>query len=190
MMEVLSITLPDWLAEFLAGRPDEFPDPRQKMELVIQLAARNLAHKSGGPFAAAVFRLDDHRLLAAGVNLVLASNTSLAHAEMLALARAQQAAGTHDLSRLGSCQLVSSAQPCVMCYGALFWSGIHSLLFAASSNDVETLTGFREGPLPRDWRRRLRRAGIEVRGGLLRNKAGRVLAAYRDSGGFIYNPGN
>ena len=189
-METISISSPAWLSEYLAGRPEMFPDRHQKLELVIDLAARNVANKSGGPFAAAVFRLDDHRLLAAGLNLVLTANTSLAHAEMVALARAQQAAASHDLSSLAPCQLVSSAQPCVMCYGALFWSGIHSLLFAATSRDVESITGFREGPLPRDWRRRLQQAGIEVQGRLLRKKAARVLGAYRDSGGFIYNPGN
>ena len=68
------------------------------MELAIALARENARRGSGGcPFGAAVFERDTGRLVAVGVNAVMASGLSLAHAEMLALALAQRARGRFDL---------------------------------------------------------------------------------------------
>ena len=49
-----------------------------------------------------------------------------------------------------------------MCFGALPWSGIRSLLIAGSGPEIETITGFDEGPIHPDWRRELETRGIRV----------------------------
>jgi tRNA(Arg) A34 adenosine deaminase TadA len=51
------------------------------MALVIDLAARNVAHE-GGPFGAAVFEATTGALIAVGANWVLAQRSSLLHAEV------------------------------------------------------------------------------------------------------------
>ena len=59
----IEIRLPDWVArevERLTG----FDSPEQRMDLVIRLAESNARHGSGGPFAAAVFGLEDRALIA------------------------------------------------------------------------------------------------------------------------------
>lgn len=51
-----------------------------------------------------------------------------AHAEMLALTAAFTATGSKNLSE---CTLYVTLEPCVMCAGALFWSQIGELVYAA-----------------------------------------------------------
>jgi tRNA(Arg) A34 adenosine deaminase TadA len=69
-----------------------------------------------------------------------------------------------------------------MCYGALMWAGIDELLIGARADDVQTLAGFDEGPLPVDWRGELERRGIAVQADLRRDEACDVLRRYGESG--------
>jgi len=158
------------------------------MAFVIELSRRNVATGSGGPFAAAVFEVNTGRLLAIGTNLVMASHCSAAHAEVLALSLAQQTLGGHDLGATGlpGCELVSSCEPCAMCIGAVAWSGVRRLVYAAHEADVRAI-GFDEGPKHPDWAGELRRRGVDVAAGPLRTEAAAVLASYRSAGGPIYN---
>ena len=65
------------------------------------------------------------------------------------------------------------------------WAGIDELLIAASADDVQTLAGFDEGPLPADWKGELVKRGIEVHADLMRDEACAVLKTYGESG-FVY----
>lgn len=184
-----TFTLPPWIAPFLAAQPAVFPDDDSRMALVIDLARENVERGSGGPFGAAVFAAGSGELLAAGVNLVMEQQASLAHAEILALLLAQRRLGSHDLAGPGlpACELVTSAQMCAMCCGAVAWSGVRRVVCGARREDVEELLGFDEGPLPADWAAQLAARGIGVRQGVLRERARQVLLRYRDLSGVIYN---
>jgi tRNA(Arg) A34 adenosine deaminase TadA len=135
-----------------------------------------------------VFERNSGRLLAAGANRVVTSHCSSAHAEILALSLAQARVGNHDLGAPGlpECELVASAEPCAMCLGAVLWSGVRSLVCAASGADV-IAQGFDEGPRPTDWIAQLQTRDIRVETGLLREEALAILRAYRKAGGPIYN---
>ena len=187
MERALHIAIPDWLADVAAASPP-LATATARMGFVIDLAMRNVRTGSGGPFAAAVFEIASGLLLAAAGNLVLASHCSAAHAEILALSLAQQAVGGYDLGASGMprCEIVSSAEPCAMCCGAVLWSGVRRLVFAANDADVRA-AGFDEGPKHHDWANELRRRGIDVIGEQQRMQALAVLAAYRAAGGRIYN---
>jgi tRNA(Arg) A34 adenosine deaminase TadA len=176
---------PDWLRNWLR-RPSPAADDRARLAEVIALAGENVDHDLGGPFAAAVYALDDGRRLSAAVNTTIASHCSAAHAELQALSLAQQAMGTHTLESR-PCVLVSSSAPCTMCLGAIAWSGVQGLVFSTTRVDVEGI-GFDEGPPTPRWRHELSRRGIAVRGPLLQRAGRAVLARYRDLGGVIYNP--
>ncbi len=160
------------------------------MREVIRFARLNFERDTGGPFAAGVFERDSGRLVALGVNRVVATGCSSAHAEVMALSLAQRALGGWDLGveELPRHQLVVNWRPCAMCYGAVLWSGVRSLAIAGSGPELEELTGFDEGPLTSDWDLELERRGIEVIDGVLREEACAVFRAFGESAATVYNP--
>jgi tRNA(Arg) A34 adenosine deaminase TadA len=176
----LHLTLPPWVHELDAGRA--YPDADAQVAFAIELSRRNVQAATGGPFGAAVFN-EAGRLVGVGVNRVVAHNCSAAHAEVMALATSQQRLQRFRLNVDGTrMRLATSAQPCAMCYGALIWAGIDEVLVGARADDVQTLAGFDEGPLPADWRGELERRGIAVQADLRRDEACAVLRAYGESG--------
>ena len=161
------------------------------MRLVIELARQNVRRETGGPFGAAVFDLTTGVLLAPGVNLVVAAGCSIAHAEIVAIAVAEQLVGSYDLGRreMPGYELVSSVAPCAMCLGAIPWSGVRSLVCGAREEDARRI-GFDEGTKPPDWGAALEQRGIPVIQDVCREEAAAVLQEYAAAGGQIYNPGD
>jgi tRNA(Arg) A34 adenosine deaminase TadA len=181
----LHLTLPPWVLQAVDDL-QPYPDDASRMGLALELARLNVARGTGGPFGAAVFNTDG-RLVSVGVNRVVTQNCSVAHAEIMALMLAQQRLQRFRLDQDGGrYTLVSSAQPCSQCYGAVLWAGITELVVAARAEDVERLAGFDEGPLPQDWVAELRRRGIGVRRDLEREAACAILADYAAQGGPRY----
>jgi tRNA(Arg) A34 adenosine deaminase TadA len=184
----VTLTLPAWMDVILAKKDLALPNPEERMRWVIDLSRRNVEHKSGGPFAAAVFEHESGRLLGAGVNRVEPLNASPAHAEIMAMLFAQQRMKSFDLNTVASdCELVTSSQPCLMCLGATLWSGVTRLTYGATAADVQGILGFDEGPLPRDWQGELNKRGISLTAEFLRAEAVEVLTLYKKSQGTIYN---
>lgn len=158
--------------------------PEERMRAVIGWSGGNVARREG-PFAAGVFDLESGRCVAAGVNRVLSTGCSVAHAEMLALMLAQKELDSVNVSEKGRFVLTTSAQPCSQCFGAIPWSGVEAMEFGAAREDVEAI-GFDEGPCPENWRELLEERGIRVTGPLLRESAAGVLQTYAQSGGDLY----
>jgi len=182
-----TLRLPDWVAAFIADPQRCYPTVEERMELAIALARRNVETSTGGPFGAAVFELDSGRLVAPGINLVVPSGCSTAHAEIVALTLAQQQTGCYRLGMDGRrYELVSSTEPCAMCLGAIPWSGVVRLVCGARDEDARAI-GFDEGAKPVRWIGELEKRGIEVIRDVRREEATAVLRRYRDAGGEIYN---
>jgi tRNA(Arg) A34 adenosine deaminase TadA len=187
MPRALEVSLPDWLEEVVAPQA-RFFSPEERMRLVIRLARENVLRDSAGPFGAAVFDADSGEVVAAGVNRVVPLQSSLFHAEVLALLFAQKRLGTYRLSASGPrrLELVSSCEPCAMCLGAVFWSGARRLVYGATRDDAMAM-GFDEGPVFDQSHEYLRERGFEILPPLLREEASAVLRLYRERGGAIYN---
>ncbi|MGW2233993.1 nucleoside deaminase [Streptomyces sp. NPDC001759] len=177
------VALPAWIDEELADVPAVVPGREERMRLVHRLADRNWRAGDGGPFAALVAERDTGRIVSVGVNVVLASGVSSAHAEVLALGLAQRATGSWDLGgeALPAHELVVNWRPCVQCYGATLWSGVRGLVIAGAGPELEELTTFDEGPLRTDWAEQFEERGIEVVGDVLREEALTVFRAYREA---------
>ena len=184
----ISFSLPAWVDTY-AATYQASRDCKTRMAFVIAAAQRNLAEGTGGPFAAAVFASASGELIALGVNLVPWRRLSILHAEIVALTLAQERLATFDLGAAGvpACELVTSTEPCAMCYSAILWSGVRRLVTGAFEGDARRI-GFDEGPRPLRWREELEERGIEVFSGVLRAEAAAVLDAYAAAGGEIYNP--
>lgn len=186
------LVLPAWMDEFLGSWLQQHAAGlhvvEQRMQLAIALSAENVRNKTGGPFGAIVVAHDSGTLVAAGVNLVTSVGMSMAHAEMIALSLAQRAVNSWDLRSASVMQLITSCEPCAMCFGAVPWSGVSSLVCGARKEDAAS-AGFDEGDKPTNWVRSLEQRGIEVRRDVLREEATRVLQTYAEESGIIYNPG-
>lgn len=180
MAREIIVTLPDWMEDVVTDAGTLFPDDEAKMTLALSLCTENIA-RGGGPFGAAVF--DGDRYVAGGVNRVIDTGYSIAHAEIVALLAAQRALRT--VIDKPSITLVTTAEPCCQCFGAIVWAGIDRLVIAATTADVEAI-GFDEGPKPEQWQARLRERGVEVTEQVQRARAAEVLNTYKAHGGVIY----
>ncbi len=167
--------MPHWYEEPRTLGPDDVT----RMSHVVSLADRNVAEGTGGPFASGIWAADGSHL-ADGVNQVVPTADPTAHGEVTAIRRAGERSGHHLLT---GAALYTSAEPCILCFGAIWWSGISRLVVAARTVDAEAI-GFDEGPKPTDWEDRLRAHGIEVDKDVCRDRSIRVLQRYA---GPIYN---
>jgi tRNA(Arg) A34 adenosine deaminase TadA len=189
IIEKFVFSLPSWIKKFLSAEKIILPNIEDRMRLAIKLSDLNITEKTGGPFGAAVFD-DKGQLISAGVNLVESSQCSILHAEMVAIALAQRALNRFDLSDGGKLkyELIATTEPCAMCYGAIPWSGVSSLVCGARDEDARAI-GFDEGPKLKNWKEELEKRNIAVRCDCLREEAKSVLKKYSLLGGNIYNSG-
>ena len=181
------VQLPQWVGNFMGDSPFIFTAVEERMRFVIRLARRNVEQQTGGPFGAGVFDRDG-RLVAPGVNIVMSSNCSVLHAEIVALVLAQSKLGRYDIGDGGKdyFELVTSTEPCAMCLGAIPWSGVSGLACGARDEDARNI-GFDEGPKRQDWIQTLESRKIRVIRDVLREEAVAVLKYYAEIGGPIYN---
>ena len=182
-----TVKLPDWTNTFIPESKTLYATIEERMELAIALAAQNIKH-DGGPFGAAIFERRTGKLIAPGINLVMQTNCSVVHAEIVAIIIAQQIVSSFDLNAPGlpEYELVSSTEPCAMCLGAIPWSGVTSLVCGARDEDARSI-GFDEGEKPDQWIKALEKRSIKVTRDILRDKSKAVLQQYIDTGGIIYN---
>ena len=182
-----SFELPAWVESFLVGWQRPLSSTDERMQLAIALSKNSVLQKTGGPFGAVVVNEQTGELVSVGINLVTTAGLSIAHAEMVALSLAQLSMGQWNLSHSGPLQLVTSCEPCAMCFGSIPWSGVRSVVIGATGAQVEQLTGFDEGPIHPDWQQQLHARGIRVSEDVLAEEAAAVLKAFGDSGLPVYN---
>ncbi len=103
----------------------------------IQIASDGILN-GGGPFGA-VITFDD-KIISAAFNRVVLNNDPTAHAEILAIREAAAILKSFDL---GNCTLYTSCEPCPMCLGAIYWSGIKKVVYACDRLDAEN-AGFND----------------------------------------------
>ena len=111
----ITLSVPKWINTWAEGIQRVYPDVNQRMALAIDLARTNVKY-GGGPFGAAVFNQQSGELIAPGVNWVVPGKSSLLHAEVMALALAEQSMNSHQLASQGSFELVTSVEPCCQCF--------------------------------------------------------------------------
>ena len=97
----------------------------------IRLSREYLVDGAGGPFGAVIVR--EGKIIAEGKNEVLSGNDPTAHAEIQAIRNACRHLGSFNLE---GCEIYSSCEPCPMCLGAIYWSGIKKVVFAAGRKDA------------------------------------------------------
>jgi tRNA(Arg) A34 adenosine deaminase TadA len=101
-----------------------------------EVARRSLTH-GNHPFGAILVD-QDHNVLIESENGYMPSHDGTAHAERLL---ATKACTTLSPEVRKTATLYSSAEPCAMCAGAIYWAGIGRLVFALSEHRLRDITG-------------------------------------------------
>ena len=91
------------------------------------LEAEKSLEKSEVPVGAVI--VVDQKIIGRGHNLIEKLGDVTAHAEMQAITSASNFLNSKYLS---NCTIYVTLEPCVMCMGALFWSKIERIVYAAS----------------------------------------------------------
>jgi tRNA(Arg) A34 adenosine deaminase TadA len=101
-----------------------------------EVARRALTH-GNHPFGAIL--VDQNRnVLIEAENGYIPAHDGTAHAERLV---ATQACTTFSADVLKGATLYSSAEPCAMCAGAIYWAGIGRLVYGLSEHRLRAVTG-------------------------------------------------
>jgi tRNA(Arg) A34 adenosine deaminase TadA len=99
--------------------------------------ARRSRHRGNHPFGALL--ADAASLVAAEAeNTVVSEHDVTGHAETNLVRIASRRFGR---AYLRSCTIYASTEPCAMCSGAIYWSGISRVVYGLSEAGLRTLTG-------------------------------------------------
>jgi tRNA(Arg) A34 adenosine deaminase TadA len=104
-------------------------------------AARRAREGGDHPFGAVLADKDGNILRQQGNGYSAEGGDRTAHAEKLL---ASWAAKNLSLEQLQHCTLYSSAEPCAMCAGAIYWAGIGRVVFGQTERDLKAQTGAHE----------------------------------------------
>jgi tRNA(Arg) A34 adenosine deaminase TadA len=104
------------------------------------VAARSRAD-GDHPFGAVLADRDGKVLMEQGNGYSSEGGDRTAHAERILASRAARA---YPLTFLAECTLYSSAEPCAMCAGAIYWAGIGRVVFGQSERALKAQTGAHE----------------------------------------------
>ena len=107
------------------------------MRLAIEEARKNLRKMDGGPFGACIVK--SGKVLAVTRNTVLKKDAAC-HAEVNAIRKTSKKLKTYDLS---GCIIYSTTEPCPMCFSAIHWARIDSVIFGTRIIDAKKI-GFNE----------------------------------------------
>lgn len=100
--------------------------------------ARVAREKGDHPFGCILVGPDGTVLKEQGNAFLAEGRDMTAHAERMMATRASQA---FPRDFLANCTLYSSAEPCAMCAGAIYWAGIGRVVYGQSERDLKEATG-------------------------------------------------
>jgi tRNA(Arg) A34 adenosine deaminase TadA len=99
--------------------------------------ARRAQARGNHPFGAILVNADGEVLIEME-NGFQPDRDATAHAERLL---ATQACRSYDPATLACTTIYSSAEPCAMCAGAIYWAGIGRVVFGLSERRLKAMTG-------------------------------------------------
>lgn len=131
------------------------------------------------PFGSVLADEQGNVLMEQGNGYSAAGNDRTAHAERLLASRAARA---YDLAFLARCTLYTSAEPCAMCSGAIYWAGIGRVVYGQTEKALKAQTGaHEENPtldLPCETVFRAGQRPTEVVGPMLEDEAAQLQADF------------
>jgi len=102
--------------------------------------ARAARDRGDHPFGAVIVTADGRVI--EGLNDVTTGHNPIGHAETNLVREAGQQL---EVAELAESTLFTSTEPCVMCTGAIYWSGIPRVVFALSEGDLGAMVSDQSG---------------------------------------------
>jgi tRNA(Arg) A34 adenosine deaminase TadA len=103
--------------------------------------ARRAREAGDHPFGSVLADGDGNLLMEQGNGFSSEGRDRTAHAERLLASRAARA---WDLAFLRRCTLYTSAEPCAMCAGAIYWAGVGRVVYGETEKALKAQTGAHE----------------------------------------------
>jgi tRNA(Arg) A34 adenosine deaminase TadA len=97
--------------------------------------SRSAIEHGNQPFGAVLVK--DGAIILRAENTVFSEHDATNHAE----SNLVRLAAKYEPDFLSGCTLYTSTEPCVMCAGAIFWSGISRVVYACSAEQLYALLG-------------------------------------------------
>lgn len=157
----------------------------KKIMLNVQAKTADGIKNGKGPFYAEIYDKNGNFVVASS-NSVVEDKCCLFHAEVNTIKKAHDKFKEYSLAP-EDLTIYVNAEPCIMCAGAIMWSGIKTVYFGVPSSKVEKITGFDEGYKP-NWIKEFKKRGITVYGNIEPKAGEKVLQEYVNSGKEIYKP--
>jgi tRNA(Arg) A34 adenosine deaminase TadA len=101
----------------------------------IELAEAAVKH-GNEPFGSVIVK--DGNIILRAENTVYSGHDMTNHAEMNVVRLANS---RYEREFLEDCTLYTSTEPCAMCMGAIYWSGIRSVVYACSEKRLTEIVG-------------------------------------------------
>jgi tRNA(Arg) A34 adenosine deaminase TadA len=145
------------------------------LRTAISLAASAREH-GNQPFGA-LLADENGQILLEAENTINTASDATGHAETNLVRMASQKFSPEVLAKS---TLYTSTEPCPMCSGAIFWSGIGRVVYALSEDGLYAMTGDSPESLKLSCREVFARGGhpVEVSGPLLEDEAAKVHAGF------------
>ncbi len=141
------------------------------MRLAIDEARKNLNKMEGGPFGACIVK--GNKVIAVARNTVLKNDASC-HAEVNAIRLASKKLKTYDLS---GCIIYSTTEPCPMCFSAIHWAKINTIIYGNNIVDAKRI-GFNELSISCHSMKKLGKAKVKVIKGLMRKECNQLFGCW------------
>ncbi|MBX7148281.1 nucleoside deaminase [bacterium] len=128
-------------------------------------AAKTGFKKGQSPFGAVIVK--NGKIIVATHNHVWKNGDATAHAEVTAIRLACKKLKTIDLS---DCIIYSTTEPCPMCFAAIHWARIGTIVYGATIADAAR-AGFNELSVSNRTLNKLGKAKMKIKSGVLRKEA-------------------
>lgn len=102
------------------------------MHRAIELARQGMIAGDGGPFGAVIIYAGS--IVGEGWNQVIRNQDPTAHGEVMAI---RDACSRLQTVALDDCEIVTTGEPCPMCFGAIHWARLRKIHFGFSITDAE-----------------------------------------------------
>jgi tRNA(Arg) A34 adenosine deaminase TadA len=142
------------------------------MKLAVEAAYKNIEALDGGPFGSCIVKSD--KVIAVAGNTVF-SQDATCHAEVNAIRMASKKLKTYDLS---GCVMYTTTEPCPMCFSAIHWAGIDSVIFGTRIADA-TKAGFNELSISAEKMKKQGGSSVKIYADFLVKECGKLLKDWK-----------